>query len=166
MSCILLPPDHLYAVACGIADTVNAKQSFNYQLMNGEIKVPLYQHLIDCRLNNSIYLNRQLVYKKLAEININAYNYRYKEETKFEELHKPKNQDHLSKALKRENGHFVLEKSSYEWAKLLDSYLYQCNEDATYNNPIIQDLEKLRDDYYRWLIINTEEYEQADWVKQ
>lgn len=166
MSCILLPPNHLYAIACGIADTVNAKQSFNYQLMNGEIKVPLYQNLIDCRLNNSIYLDKQLVYKKLAEININAYNYRYKEETTFEELPNPKNQNHLSKALKRKNGHFVLEKSSYEWAKLLDSYLYQCNEDATYNNPIIQDLEKLRDDYYRWLIMNTEEYEQADWVKQ
>lgn len=167
MSCILLTPNHINAIACGIVDAINAKQSFNYQLLNEEIKARLYQHLTDCRLSNGIYLDKQLVYEKLAEINIAAYNYRYKEDIMFEELPEPKpqNQNHLLKPLKLQEGHFILEKSCYEWAKLLDSYLYQCSEDIAYNYPIIQDLKKLRDDYYRWLVTNTEEYEQADWVK-
>lgn len=165
MSCILLTSNHINAIACSIVDAINAKQLFNYQLLNGKIKASLYQHLIDCGLNNSIYLDKQLVYKKLAEINITAYNYRYNEEITFEELPEPQNQNHLSKPLKLQDSHFILEKSCYEWAKLLDSYLYQCSEDVTYNNPIIQDLEKLRNDYYSWLVTNTEEYEQADWVK-
>ena len=115
----------------------------------------------DCKKNG--YTDAGEIYKKLYQLNFNAYHERYDGRyddkcviEKFPDtaIHKPvKYKDHCP----------VVEKWHYQMLKYMECYLYQCNEGNCSETEIYQAVKRFQNNLMCFIVHNSAEYQAAKW---
>ena len=127
MSCMMLSPAHIATVAHGLAYLLN--QSEMCQLSAAD---ELRDALGACRYPHDFLYDDRRIYPVLYRHNEAAYEGRYKvEPDETDEVPAmPDNVPHLLHRLDY-NKHYFLDADFFKFLKLLDCYIYQCEEQAT-----------------------------------
>ena len=60
-----------------------------------------------------------------------------------------------------DDGRYTIDPDFYAFAKLLDSFIYQCNEDATRNSPVLKALSATS---RAFIVQNAADYNNAEWI--
>lgn len=160
MSCMIMGYEPLAA----LANAVETRLNVGYSYWGFEAPDSLYRELADCK-RSCTYFSEQ-IYKRLYALNVRAYNGRYAnhEEPADEEApaidvnrytvhHGPEYREHG----------FAVRPWHYQLAKLLDCWLYQTAEDATYKDPLRLAMVEFRDNLYSFIVTNRPEYVTSSW---
>lgn len=157
---MIMEPEPLAA----LANAVEARLNCGYNYWGFEAPDSLSRELNDCMA--CCTYQAEDIYRKLYAVNIRAYNGRYAdhEEPVGEEapaidvgkyiVHRPPEY--------REHG-FAVRPWHYQLAKLLDFWLYQTAEDATYTDPLRRAMGEYRDNLYAFIVMNSSPYVDARW---
>lgn len=160
MSCFVMNNEPLAA----LANAVETRLNCDYNYWGFEAPASLYNALADCKTSCTYFAED--IYRRLYAVNVRAYNGRYAdhEEPEDEEaqtidgskyiIHHPPEY--------REHG-FAVRPWHYQLAKLLDCWLYQTAEDATYKDPLRLAMKEFRDNLYSFIVGNSPEYVDAPW---
>lgn len=127
MSCMMLSPAHIATVAHGLAYLLNQSEMCQLSAA-GE----LYDALSDCKYPHDFLYDDRKIYPVLYRHNELAYEGRYKvEPDETDEVPAmPDNVPHLLHHLSY-NEHYFLDADFFKFLKLLDCFIYQCEEQAT-----------------------------------
>lgn len=71
---------------------------------------------------------------------------------------------HLLHLLSWDGGHYTIDSDFYTFAKLLDSLIYQCDEDVNRGNDILEALSTIRCALYSFIVHNAADYNNAEWI--
>ena len=147
-----------------IANAVETRLNCDYDYWGFSAPDSLYRELADCKTSCTYFA--EPIYRKLYATNVRAYNGRYAshEEPADEEApiidgskyivhHRPEYREHG----------FAARPWHYQLAKLLDCWLYQTAEDATYNDPLRLAMKEFRDTLYSFIVSNSPEYTEVQW---
>lgn len=160
MSCFVMNPEPLAA----IANAVEARLNCDYNYWGFEAPASLYDALRDCKTSCTYFA--EAIYRKLYAVNVRAYNGRYEshEEPVDEEaptidgnkyiVHRPPEYQEHS---------FAVRPWHFQLAKLLDCWLYQTLEDATYGNPLRLAMAEFRDGLYGFIVSHSPCYVENRW---
>lgn len=167
MSVIKLSANHVYAVAVGVTKLLNSVPAVNYVFLRDNTRDALNAAFKACKkeTRSSLYpYEEAAVFVRLAEINARAYVGRYDEAAeavRLDEITKPSN---LLKTPKIVNQHYEPGADWFAWVKLLESYIYQCDGDATGGDPVIKALALLLADVKLWIFNHLDIYDRAPWL--
>ena len=134
MSAWIMAPEPLRKLATYISDLLN--MGFNYFGM--EAPRSLYAALLECRDKHGFF-DESKIYNELLQLNIDAVNGRYKENSQISEFEKFKPAIAHNRPVYK-NQHYTIEKWMLEMSKRLACYNYQCAEDATDERPLHKSL--------------------------
>lgn len=158
MSCMIMSAKPLASLADFITSLLNA--GYNYFGM--EAPSNLYRALDNCADKWGIYSERA-VYDALHDLNVRAYNGRYKRENADEgsypayapnTAHRPREcVEHHEKVMP---WHFLIEKR-------LAFLTYQCCEDATYDTPLYKALVELEHQLDTFIVQNSNAWQSLEW---
>lgn len=160
MSCFVMNSESLAA----LANAVETRLNCDYNYWGFDAPSSLYDALADCKMSCTYFAED--IYRKLYTVNVRAYNGRYAnhEEPEDEEaptidgskyvIHHPPEY--------REHG-FAVRPWHFQLAKLLDCWLYQTAEDATFKDPLRLAMKEFRDNLYGFIVGNSPEYVDAPW---
>ena len=159
MSCMMLSPAHIATVAHGLAYLLN--QSERCQLSAaGE----LYDALINCKYPHDFLYDDSKIYVVLYRHNELAYTGRYK--VKPGEANEvpamPNNVPHLLHNLSY-NEYCFLDADFFKFLKLLDCFIYQCNEQTTADTDLQKALVKTFIRLYAFDAHQNAAYNAAPW---
>lgn len=163
MSCIQLSPEHIAAVAHGLAFMLNGSCGMIHLFTPSE----LHKALNGCQYTpNDFLFDDRKIFPVLYELNEAAYNGRY--EIEPDELSgapaMPENFPRLLHSLDWDNGHYIIDDEFYKFAKLLDSFIYQCEEDSTRNRDLVKALISTSRSLYAFIVQQSSEYHHAEWI--
>lgn len=167
MSVIQLSANHICAVAVGVTKLLNNVPAVNYVFLKDNTRDALNAAFKDCKGESkySLYPYEEAnVFTLLAGINARAYVGRYDEPAeavRLDEITEPRN---LLKTPKIVNQHYEPGADWFAWAKLLESYIYQCDGDTTGSAPTIKALELLLVDVKLWIFNHLDIYDRAPWT--
>ena len=167
MSVIQLSANHVYAVAMGVTKLLNNVPAVNYVFLKDNTRDALNAAFKDCKEESKYSLSpyeEANVFTLLADINARAYAGRYDEPAeavRLDEITEPRN---LLKTPKIVNQHYEPGADWFAWAKLLESYIYQCDGDATGGAPVIKALALLLVDVKLWIFNHLDVYDAAPWT--
>ena len=165
MSCIQLSTQHIAAVAHGLAFILNGAGGMCHLAASHELP-ELYDALSICRYPHDFLVDDRKVYAVLYRLNEAAYEGRYNVEPgsadEFPAM--PQTFPHLLHLLDYNDGRYTIDPDFYAFAKLLNSFIYQCNEDATRNNPVLKALSGTSRALYAFIVQNAAEYNNAEWI--
>lgn len=167
MSVFKLSANHVYAVAVGVTKLLNNVPAVNYVFLKDNTRDALNAAFKGCKgvPNYSLYPYEEAnVFPLLAGINARAYVGRYgepAEAVRLDEITEPRN---LLKTPKIVNQHYEPGADWFDWAKLLESYIYQCDGDTTGSDPTIKALELLLVDVKLWIFNHLDIYDRAPWL--
>ncbi len=165
MSCIQLSEKHIATVAHGLAFILNGaggtcRLAASYELPE------LYDALSVCRYPHDFLVDDRKVYAVLYRLNEAAYEGRYNVEPgnadEFPAM--PQAFPRLLHLLDYDDGRYTIDPDFYAFTKLLDSFIYQCNEDATRNSPVLKALSATSRALYAFIVQNTADYAAAEWI--
>lgn len=165
MSCIQLSEKHIAAVAHGLAFILNGAGGMD-QLSCFAITSQVCRAFKSCMYPHDSLFDDRKIYSVLYKLNEAAYEDRY--QVPSDELDgvpaMPQNFPHLLHLLPWDSKHFTIDRDFYAFTKLLDSFIYQCNEDATRNNPVLKALSGTSRALYAFIVQNAAEYNNAEWI--
>lgn len=167
MSVFKLSANHVYAVAVGVTKLLNNVPAVNYVFLKDNTRDALNAAFKGCKgvPSFSLYPYEEAnVFTLLAGINARAYVGRYDEPAeavRLDEITEPRN---LLKTPKIVNQHYEPGADWFAWAKLLESYIYQCDGDTTGSDPTIKALELLLVDVKLWIFNHLDIYDRAPWT--
>ena len=167
MSVFKLSANHVYAVAVGVTKLLNNVPAVNYVFLKDNTRDALNAAFKGCKgvPNYSLYPYEEAnVFTLLAGINARAYVGRYgepAEAVRLDEITEPRN---LLKTPKIVNQHYEPGADWFAWAKLLESYIYQCDGDTTGSDPTIKALELLLVDVKLWIFNHLDIHDRAPWL--
>lgn len=167
MSVIQLSANHVYAVAIGVTKLLNNVPAVNYVFLKDNTRDALNAAFKGCKgvPSYSLYPYGEAdVFTLLADINARAYAGRYDESVeavRLDEITEPRN---LLKTPKIVNQHYEPGADWFAWAKLLESYIYQCDGDTTGGDPVIKALALLLADVKLWIFNHLDIYDRAPWL--
>lgn len=162
MSAYLLKPERIAQLADYIATLHNCGFDFFGYSMPEE----LHQELLDCR---DIYgfMSSKKIFKKLFDLNAAAVAGRYNREQETAPempdvwpLHHPRER---GKDETIDRWYDLILPWHYELLKLTQCFLYQCDEDATYQTPLFKALKTLEPLQMQHITTNQPEYIKAIW---
>ena len=160
MSCFGMNPEPLAA----IANAVETRLNCDYNYWGFSAPDSLYRALADCKTSCTYFAEE--IYKKLYAVNVRAYNGRYmSHEEPVDEEAPAIDVDNYTVHRRpeyREHG-FAVRPWHYKLAKLLDCWLYQTAEDATYKDPLRLAMVEFRDNLYSFIVTNRPEYVTSSW---
>ena len=160
MSCFVMNPEPLAA----LANAVETRLNCDYNYWGFDAPASLYDAMADCKTSCTYFAED--IYRRLYAVNVRSYNGRYSshEEPADEEaptidgskyiVHHPPEY--------REHG-FAVRPWHFQLAKLLDCWLYQTAEDATYKDPLRLAMAEFRDNLYSFIVLNSPEYTAGRW---
>ena len=159
MSCMMLSPVHIATVAHGLAYLLN--QSEMCQLSAAD---ELRDALGACRYPHDFLYDDRRIYPVLYRHNEAAYEGRYKvEPDETDEVPAmPDNVPHLLHRLDY-NKHYFLDADFFKFLKLLDCYIYQCEEQATADTNLQKALVKTSNHLYAFAAQQNAAYNAAPW---
>ena len=160
MSCFVMNPEPLAA----IANAVETRLNCDYNYWGFSAPDSLYRELADCKTSCTYFAED--IYRKLYTVNVRAYNGRYADHEEPEDEEAPtidgsKYVIHHPPEY-REHG-FAVRPWHFQLAKLLDCWLYQTAEDATFKDPLRLAMKEFRDNLYGFIVGNSPEYVDAPW---
>ena len=160
MSCMVMKKEPLAA----LANAVEARLNCDYGFWGFEAPTSLYDAFRDCR--GCYSFSAEAIYKKLYAFNIKAYNGRYAghEEpgddiapevdlTRYKIHHGPEYREHG----------FAVRPWHFHLAKLLDFYIYQTNEDATYRDQLWEAMHEFSSHLKSFIVQNSPDYTAGRW---
>lgn len=157
MSCCVLSTTHIAILARGIEKIINAPGLNDFKSEN------LSKVFEDCRTEG--WADEEKIYKKLYELNLKAYESRYKE-IGDNYIPKPFNYPDIlpfPEVSKTTFHVYEVTPAHYQFLKLLRSYNYQINEYGLEENKVRKELEKVVQKIKNFIIDNSEEYNKAKW---
>lgn len=159
MSCMMLSPAHIATVAHGLAYLLN--QSEMCQLSAAD---ELRDALDACRYPHDFLYDDRRIYPVLYRHNEAAYEGRYKvEPDETDEVPAmPDNVPHLLHRLDYSE-HYFLDADFFKFLKLLDCYIYQCEEQATADTNLQKALVKTSNHLYAFAAQQNAAYNAAPW---
>lgn len=160
MSCMIMSPKPLAA----LANAVETRLNCGYSYWGFEAPDSLYRELNDCKTSCTYFAEQ--IYKKLYAVNIRAYNGHYAShegptDEEAPDIDVSKYSVHQPPEY-REHG-FAVCPWHYQLAKLLDFWLYQTAEDATYKDPLRLAMREFRDNLYSFIVTNSPQYVDVRW---
>ena len=160
MSCMVMRLEPLAA----LANAVEVRLNCDYNYWGFEAPDSLYRELSDCKTSCTYFAER--IYQKLYAVNIHAYNGRYAghEEPVSEEapaIAGSKYTIHRPPEYREHN--FAVRPWHYQLAMLLDFWLYQTAEDATYADPLRLAMREFRDSLYAFIVTNSPQSVDVQW---
>ncbi|MDE7244130.1 MAG: hypothetical protein K2O18_09165 [Oscillospiraceae bacterium] len=161
MSCMIMKRESLAA----LANAVETRLNCDYGFWGFEAPDNLYRELQDCKPDH-FYYDAKSIYRKLYAINVRAYNGRYAshEESAGEEAPEVDIACYtVHRRPEYRNHGFAVCPWHYQLAKLLDFWLYQTAEDATYSDPLRLAMKEFRDDLYQFIVQNSPQYIVGRW---
>ena len=165
MSCIQLSEKHIATVAHGLAFILNGAGGMCHLAASYELP-ELSDALSACRYPHDFLFDDRKIYAVLYKLNDAAYTGRYHLETADAEDFPamPTVFPHLLHLLDWDAGRYTIDRDFYAFTKLLDSFIYQCNEDATRNNPVLKALSGTSRALYAFIVQNSADYAAAEWA--
>ena len=162
MSCIQLSTTQTAAVAHGLAFMLNGSGGMCRLAAAPE----LFDALKSCRYPHDIFFDDRRIYAVLYRLNEAAYNGRYKMEPDDtdEVPAMPEKFPHLLHALEWDNGRYTIDRDFYRFTKLLDSFIYQCEEDCTRNSELLTALQRTSTELYSFIVQQSPDYYGAQWI--
>lgn len=158
MSCFVMNPEPIAALADYIADLCNCGWSVFHMDPPDELKMELKNCIVADRFDETE------IYNTLYALNIAAYRGRYldnhpevEKETENFKKYKPNRQHGLL------FGCLANEGWEDRMLKRLDCFLYQCAEDPVYGCPLYKALDKLADRLAGHIARSKPEYRNAEW---
>jgi len=149
-----------------LADYIATLDLVGFDFFGYSIPEDLHNELSDCR-DRYGDLNRKKVFKRLFDLNAAAFAGRYDEDQEpapdmpeFSRL--PRCREAGSDESIR-GWYEAIKPWHYELLKLTECFLYQCDEDATRENPLYKALLQLVPLQQSHIISNTPEYIKAQW---
>ena len=160
MSCFMMPPDTLAALAKGIEVALNV--GFNF--LGLEAPESLGIELLDCADKYRFYSEKQ-IYSRLYDLNRRAYAGRYPGEPDIEPVpDMPKIPALLHYAeYDPDSGCRIITEEHYKYLKLLECLIYQCCEDATIKDPLFLALQDFRRNWMAFIIRNNPIFAALPW---
>ncbi len=160
MSCLVMKRELLATLGSATA----ARLNLSFDFWGFEAPRELYDALTDCRTCG--HYSEQAVYDRLYALNVRAYRGRYDEPFNPEDITGP-DVNMARYAIHRKPEYrahgFAVQPWHYQLAQLLDCYLYQTAEDATYNDPLRLALVKFRDALYAFIVSRSPQYTALQW---
>ena len=111
---------------------------------------PLSEALKDCRDRYGFYTMPRIAHK-LYCLNLAATNSRYLQ------------QFYSVPVFKKTGKNLLITGETIALIKLIECYLYQCAEDATYNSDLYKAIDEYLNSLYRYVVHKQPEYDAANW---
>lgn len=156
MSCFIMEPRAIAALADGIATLLNS----DYTFAGIDMPEKMYDALSDCRDKYGYFREKQ-IFAALFDLNAAAYAGRYREE-KEPIPDYPDDVPHLIKPAGY-NGHYLPGETYWKYYKLLDCLIYQTTEDTTRNTHLYAAILSFNRTLSAYLVRNCDAYEKAEW---
>ena len=162
MSCFIMSANALQTLAY----TLECIGNHGYNFFGFEFPESLHKALSDCK-DCFWHYNSYKIFAKLYILNTNAYisNLKAAEiiELETELIPEKPNVPSIIELRQYAHQHDIIQPWHYQFCKLLDCLIYQCNEDATRNDPLLLALKEFSISYKSFLVSNTDEYHNAPW---
>ena len=159
MSCMMSSPKLLSS----LARTVEYIGNGRYDTTGMELPGSLSYALSDCRDMYGDY-DGDKVYTKLYAMNAAAYNGRYSHHHTDEEApDRPEGKRLVPLCVDYSDGHFIVEPIHYDFARCLDFYVYQCEEDATMFSELLCGMRDLSRLVNSFIVKNSDSYSGGKW---
>ena len=154
MSCWMLSEKRIAQLSSFLTTLYNA--GFNY--FGFDMPDDLREELTDCR---DVYgfADDYKVFVKLYNFNKAAYEGRYPHDDEIDSA--PDKMPEYEQIHKYRTGDIL--QWHYDILKLLNCFVYQCCEDATYNTPLYRALDKFSDRLASYIVASMPEYKTAVW---
>lgn len=160
MSCFVMNAEPLAA----LANAIETRLNIGYDFWGFEAPDSLYRELMDCKTSCTYYA--EPIYRKLYALNVRAYNGRYSNHEEPADEQAP-NVDITRYTITRRPEYrahtFAVQPWHYQLAKLLDCYLYQTAEDATYKDPLRLAMKEFRDELCEFIMTHNPQYITLPW---
>lgn len=165
MSCIQLSTQHTAAVAHGLAFLLNGAGGMD--LLSCDVITPqTCRAFKSCMYPYDSLFDDRRIYAVLYRLNESAYEDRY--QIQPDELDgapaMPQNFPYLLHTLIWDNGHYTIDRDFYAFAKLLDSFIYQCSEDVNRDSEVLAALSAISRALYAFIVHNSADYAAAEWA--
>lgn len=165
MSCIHLSTQHTAAVACGVAFMLNGAGGMDH-LSGSVVTSKVCRAFKSCMYPLDSLFDDRKIYAVLYRLNESACVDRYhlEPDSTDEVPEMPQDFPHLLHLLNWGGGHYTIDSDFYTFAKLLDSLIYQCDEDVNRGNDILEALSTIRCALYSFIVHNAADYNNAEWI--
>ena len=144
-----------------LADTLGHILDCGFERFGFEAPESLHKALSDCRNRYGLY-DYNAIYLRLYSLNEAAYTERYGSSDCGDIPDKPYT-THLVEPRQWKDGHEILLPWHYTFCKMLDCLIYQIDEDATEDFDLTMALRDFSRMFKSFLVVNTDEYNNAPW---
>lgn len=156
MSCFLMNAESIAA----ITDYIVSVHRGGFSFAGFEAPRSLKEELKDCD-------DPQIVYSRLAHLNVSAYCCRYPyEDGVIMELYRPNTKHSRAEWSQLEtdhHAHFVVRPWHYAMLKRIDCFIYQCSEDVNKHNKLLKAMCDFRHALAEFMIANNNKYVNSVW---
>lgn len=160
MSCFVMNAEPLAA----LANAIETRLNIGYDFWGFDAPDSLYRELMDCKTSCTYYA--EPIYRKLYALNVRAYNGRYPSHEEPTDEEAPTinvNAYTITRRPEYRAHTFAVQPWHYQLAKLLDCYLYQTAEDATYKDPLRLAIKEFRDGLCEFIMTHNPQYITLPW---
>ena len=160
MSCFIMD----YKAVAVLADGVEKALNLGYGFLGLDAPETLREALKDCA-DRYGYFDRGRIFANLCGLNYWAYAERYngRHLEGTEEAPEMPEAPALINRVGYADGHYTLTPEHYRWAKLLECYLYQCDEGSAAKTQLYKGLEALQRRWLAFLVYNHDDWAAAPW---
>lgn len=160
MSSFIMDTRAVAVIADGIEKTLN----MGYNYLGLEAPESLRDALKDCADRHGFYDGAK-IFAKLYSLNYWAYAERYegRHPEDVAEQPEPVAVNSLLARVEYANGHFTVKPEHYKYTKLLECFMYQCNEGSAVKTQLYKGLDDLKRRWYSFLVCNSDEWAAAPW---
>lgn len=148
MSCIIMNANRLATLSATISHLLR-------------VGFPVFGFDAPESMRNSLPASDDEIYHKLYNLNARAYGYCYRDhcpEAPEVKAHSIAGRPPIA------DNRYCVAPWHYQFAKMLDFYIYQVTEWATAQDPIVIALQELSDRVCRYIVTHSAEYDKLPWV--
>ena len=149
-----------------LADFISALHNSGFDYFGYSIPEDLHKELLDCRDAYGFMMDAK-VYDRLSDLNMRAVCGRYDREPfiygdipVYACVYHPRE---MAKDEEIRAWYDEIKPWHYELLKMLKCFLYQCEEDATIDDPLYKALRELEKSMMQYIIANNPAYVRAEW---
>lgn len=155
MSCMIQKPENTAAIAEYISHLLN--MGFDFCGMSAPES--LFHELDECNIRG--YYEESEIYEKLRDLNRAAYVGRYPDGLIVESMGYKENT--IDSRAEWTGEHWEIKNWHYKMLKMIQFFNYQCEEDATINDPLHKAMEQLEKALMQFIVMNSAQYNAQPW---